>query len=169
MKDHKKLDIKVKCQKNYCCQMIVLKDVFGTSLENIKRLQVMQNNAARLILQKSRRHEATPLLYQLHWLPVQERIKYKAASMVYKCLDGSAPEYLQQLLTVYTPARSLRSSNAHQRLKIPKTRLKAGQRTLSHFGATTWNNLPTNVKMSSSSPIFKRNLKTHLFRTYYNV
>ena len=52
--------------------------LFDTTAENIKCLQVVQNNAARLILKKSRRDEATPLLFQLHWLPVRERIQYKA-------------------------------------------------------------------------------------------
>ena len=36
----------------------------------------------------------TPVLRDLHWLPVRQKIKYKLAMTVYKCLRGLAPTYL---------------------------------------------------------------------------
>ena len=53
---------------------------------HISRLQRIQNNAARLVLQKSKRQHVTPLLKQLHWLPIQTRIDYKLATLCFSTL-----------------------------------------------------------------------------------
>jgi len=39
-----------------------------------------------------------PLLTQLHWLKVPERIKFKLAVLVYECLHQTAPPYLAEEL-----------------------------------------------------------------------
>ena len=57
---------------DYCNSLFV-----GLSDNQIKRLQVAQNSAARLIKRQGRRCHITPILYDLHWLPVQQRIQYK--------------------------------------------------------------------------------------------
>ena len=36
----------------------------------------------------------TPVLRELHWLPVRQRIRLKMAMIVYKCIHGLAPSYL---------------------------------------------------------------------------
>jgi len=46
---------------------------------SIKRLQQVQNNAARIVLEAPGRSHASPLLMTLHWLPVQQRLEYKVA------------------------------------------------------------------------------------------
>ena len=35
-----------------------------------------------------------PALRQLHWLPVQQRVEFKLADLVYKALNGRSPQYL---------------------------------------------------------------------------
>jgi len=47
-----------------------------------------------MMFSSSRFDHITPLLRQLHWLKVPERIDYKLALLVYKCLQGVAPSYL---------------------------------------------------------------------------
>ena len=54
--------------------------------ENINKLQVVQNYSARIVLKKSKRESASPLLRSLHWLPVEKRIDYKIAILCYKCV-----------------------------------------------------------------------------------
>ena len=141
--------------------------MFGASADKIKRLQTIQNNAARLILRKRRREEATPLLVQLHWLPVEARIKFKAATLVYKCLDNSAPEYLQGIIQLYQPSRTLRSSMDNLILQVPKSHLKAGDRRFAHFGPIIWNDLPLKLRRAESVATFKKNLKTYFFSMYF--
>ena len=139
----------------------------NTAAENISRLQSIQNNAARLVMKKNRRDDAALLLYQLHWLPVCQRIRYKAASIVYKCVEESAPSYLQDLLSLQQHKRTLRSSSDPLLLKIPRTRLKAGEKSFSFFGPSTWNSLPYEIRNSPSLDTFKKQLKTFLFRDYF--
>jgi len=60
----------------------------------INKLQRAQNNAARVVLDKSRRVDAKPLLRQLHWLPVHQRIVYKMAVLTRKARTTGVPAYL---------------------------------------------------------------------------
>ena len=54
----------------------------------------------------------TPLLTDLHWLPVIDCIKFKKLVLAYQAVKGSAPAYIQQLIRPYTPARPLRSATS---------------------------------------------------------
>ena len=92
----------------------------------------VQNAAARLILRIPRHQRCTPLLQQLHWLPVSERIKYKTARMCYNSITGSAPSYLSELLQLYSPSRSLRSSS-DTRPQTPTLQLQNSWLSLSPF------------------------------------
>ena len=59
---------------------------------------MVHNCAARLILGRRKYEHVTPMLVELHWLPVKERIVYKICLFVFKCLNHSAPQYLQDLV-----------------------------------------------------------------------
>ena len=74
------------------------------------RLQIIQNSAARLITGTKKYSSITPVLQELHWLPVKSRISFKILLLTFQCLHNMAPSYLQELLKKYTPARNLRSS-----------------------------------------------------------
>ena len=74
---------------------------------SLNKLQLIQNNAARLVAKEKKSSHATPLLKQLHWLPITYRIKYKIALIVYKCLHKTGPVYLSSLLTDYHPKTSI--------------------------------------------------------------
>jgi len=63
----------------------------------LQRLQSVQNAAARLISGAHRHDHITPVLVGLHWLPVRQRIIYKTAVLVWKCLHDAAPRYLTDL------------------------------------------------------------------------
>ena len=99
---------------------------------------------------KNQRQHVTPLLKQLHWLPIQTRIDYKLATLAFRHFDGSLPQYLSSRLDIYQPSRSLRSSN-DRLLRVPRWKLKSfGYRSFSYQGSVVWNSLPTDLKLSSS-------------------
>ena len=77
----------------------------------IKKLQSVQNTAARLIRRSRKCDHITPILLDLHWLPVSERIKFKILLLTFKALHQQSPTYIQDLITRYLPSRSLRSSS----------------------------------------------------------
>ena len=125
--------------------------------------------AERLVLLSPRHHHSTPLLEKLHWLPISERIKYKVACMCFSAVSGSGPPYLSELLHVYTPSRTLRSSSDTRMLEIQQYKRKThGFRTFSCFGPHIWNSLPQDLIYCSSLSSFKAKLKTFLFSQYFH-
>ena len=109
----------------------------------------------------------TPVLKELHWLPITSRIQYKIALLTFKCLHKQAPEYLVSLIEKYEPTRNLRSSSSNL-LRLPKTNTKTfGTRAFTYASPFVWNNLPDIVKNQENIDKFKVLLKTHLFRVAY--
>jgi len=100
----------------------------------------------------------------------EERIEYKLAVLVYRCLHGSAPPYLAsdfQRVADLGDRRRLRSSLTDA-LNMPSTRLSTvGDCAFPVAAARVWNCLPTTVTSSSSLLTFKRRIKTELFARSY--
>jgi len=63
------------------------------------RLQPVLNSASRADTKTPKFHHITPILKSLHWLKVNERIKYKVLSLTYKSLKTGQPSYLHSLLS----------------------------------------------------------------------
>jgi hypothetical protein len=130
------------------------------------RLQNVQNNAARMIFRRSKRHHVTPLLIALHWLPVKYRITYKIATLAFKKFHGGLPSYLSDLLVVKRAGdRETRSSSERRLEPPPWSRNKTTDRRMfSIVAPDVWNGLPRRLRDITSLSAFKSNLKTHLFR-----
>ncbi|GFR98488.1 reverse transcriptase-like protein [Elysia marginata] len=127
----------------------------------------MQNKAAKLVTRAKARDHVQPILRELHRLPVKERICFKIAITVFKCLNGLGPQYLSELLNSYVPNRSLRSMNENL-LVIPTTNLKLGKSAFSVGGPIIWNSLDSHVRKSSTMAAFKKCLNTELFKRSLN-
>jgi len=67
--------------------------------QHLWRLQSVMNAAVRLIYSLSRFDHITLLLRQHHWLTAKERIDFKLAVLVFKCVHGFAPPYLADELS----------------------------------------------------------------------
>ena len=81
--------------------------------------------AAKVVLKRGKYTSSKYSLQTLHWLPIRSQINFKIAVLVYKCLHGKAPEYLQNLLITYVPGReALRSETIIDRLIVPRTEKK---------------------------------------------
>ena len=90
---------------------------------------------------------------------------YKIATFVYRFFDSSLPGYLSQTLCAYEPTQNLCSS-CEKLLKVPKRNTKTfGERSFSFLAPSAWNSLPSGLRNSSTLPLFKSRLKTHLFTT----
>ena len=72
------------------------------------------NAAAKVITCKQKLDHVTPLLIELHWLPVRQRIIFKILLYTFKALHGAAPTYLTELIRTYVPKRALRSADQLQ-------------------------------------------------------
>src|SRR4029434_4861735 len=97
----------------------------------------------------------------LHWLPVSFRIDFKVLLLVYKSLHSHAPEYMSDILSRYTPSRSLRSSGT-ELLTVPKARTKRyAEAAFSFYAPNLWNTLPEDLGMAETVETFKHALKTY--------
>ena len=116
----------------------------GLPKKYIKRLQHIQNIAARIVT-KSKGEEATSILQNLHWLPIEQRIKFKVLLLVFISIKDLAPPSLSELVSLYTPALNRRSSSA-SRLIVPHTKSTYGDRAFSSVGPRWWNVPPIEIR-----------------------
>ena len=112
------------------------------------KFQKAQNAAARLVVKYLRSDQITPHLRDLHWLPVRSRIKYKILVTTYCALHNEASAYISEMLTPYTPPRTLRSTNTSL-LTVPTTHTKHGDRAFSCAAPRLWHVLPISIKKLS--------------------
>ena len=133
----------------------------------IKKLQRVQNRAARLVKKLPWCSRITRHLRELHWLPIRERIQFKVLLIVYKSLNNLSPRYLQDMFQYYNPSRTLRSSSKRL-LVVKRTRTRYGARALANCGPKMWNQLPMCIRTADTILQFKSLLKTHLFNNYYS-
>ena len=113
----------------------------GLTITSIRKLQLIQNAAARVLTNTKRVDHISPVLKSLHWLPVDKRIDFKILLLVFKSLNGLGPRYINDLLHNYEPSRSLRSSGSGL-LSVPRIRTKHGKAAFSYYAPTNWNKLP---------------------------
>jgi len=120
--------------------------LYGLPAVEHEKLQRVQNIAACLITGSSRRDHITPVLKNLHWLPVELQITFKILLLTYKILNGQSSSYLTSLISSYKAVRSLHSSD-HLLLQVPNV-MKAtyGQRTFSYCAPKLWNSLRKSLK-----------------------
>jgi hypothetical protein len=140
--------------------------LYGVPQQQLRKLQLVQNSAARLILQKKPDEHITPTLYELHWLPVASRVRYKILILCHKIQHGQAPEYLS--VELHQPGRQLRQIS-ESRLQMPRisTAMHGGRR-YDYTMAKEWNKLPVNTRTETDFLNFRRQLKTFLFLDHFN-
>ena len=132
------------------------------------RLHAVQNASARLIMLAKKRDHITPILKNLHWLPVSARIKFKILLLTFKALHGLAPIYIQDLVVKYRPTRPLRSSSKMLLLSKSYNLKCHGSRSFSVAAPFLWNSLPLDMREISNINSFKQSLNTFLFKLCFS-
>jgi len=150
-----------KVDYRYCCSMLA-----GISGHLLDRLQSILNAAARLVFSARRSERITPLLCDLHWLRVPERIQFRLCVLAFRCLNRSAPLYLAD--SIHRTAdeegrRHLCSSTTMMLVASSVQRLTLADCAFPVAASRAWNSLPPAIQTVSSFTSF-RQLKTYLFR-----
>ena len=84
----------VSSRLDYCNSLL-----YGLPQVQINKIERVQNAAARLVLKQSKFGHITPVLSQLHWLPIKYRIEFKILLMTFKAIHGMAPDYVCKLIS----------------------------------------------------------------------
>ena len=124
----------------------------------------------RLVLQRQRLdHITVEMRERLHWLDASARIKYKLCVFAFRCVNGTAPQYLSKLCVPVSTmsGRSRLRSAATGELLVPSCSTKTiGPRAFAVSCPSAWNSLPIELRLPGLSlSMFKRHLKTELFRS----
>ena len=143
---------------DYCNALYV-----GINQSSLDRLQLVQNAAARLLTGTRKREHITPVLANLHWLPVRYRIQFKVLLFVFKALNGHPPSYLSNLLIPKSSARSLRSADQFLLTKRRYNLERSGARAFAVAAPNLWNGIPLSIRLAPSVEAFKSRLKTYLY------
>ena len=138
----------------------------------MKKLQRVQNIAARLVLgNESREESSKENLKKLHWLSVKCRIEFKIICLAHRCIQNQAPDYLRNLLISLPVCRiGLRSEQSNiYNLTIPKVKRETfAVKAFSVKGPFLWNQLPSSIKAIGDFKSFKKQLKTFYFKKAYS-
>ena len=142
--------------------------LYGVPDKLLDKLQRVQNVAARVVVKASRYDHITPILKSLHWLPIRYRTEYKLLLLTFKALHHLAPSYLTDLLQLYHPTRTLRSSS-DSLLTARCARLRNyGDRAFCVAAPKLWNDLPLNIRECGSVHSFKPTSKCHRWEQFRN-
>ncbi len=123
---------------------------YGVQDKSLDRLQLIQNAAARLLTGTRKNEHITPVLRELHWLPVSYRINFNILLFVCKALHGTAPPYIADLIQTKKSKRALRSESLSL-LEVPRTcRKMRGDRSFVAAAPRLWNGLPLYIRQCST-------------------
>ena len=151
--------------RSFSCNSIL----YGLPVTELNKLQRVQNAAARLISITPKSHHITPVLQQLYWLTVKDRISFKLLLLTFKALHGLAPICISELIKPYNPPRSLRSSTLNY-LSVPKSNTATcGDRCFFVAAPKLWNSLPSDFRYIENLSTFKTSIETWLFRSAFNL
>ena len=149
---------------NYCNSILL-----GIPNYNIAKLQRTQNMASRMVYKLPKFSHITQYLFDAHWLKIPQRIEFKVISIMYKCVNNTAPEYLRELVLSdkELPQHTLRS-NSRSSLPTSLSRISlVHDCSFKSQGPRLWNRVDIDIRNATNYTVFKSKLKTFLFRECY--
>ena len=144
---------------DYGCE---LWDAIGKCLS--ERLEKLQNRAARLIMNfKNESGQSDLACNALGWISFEERMAQIKARLMYKTVNKLAPQRLCNLFqnSNMVSAHNLRGFST--KLFIPRPRTKFLKKSFSYNGAEIWNQIPEEIRCSTSYDSFCNKLSSSTF------
>ena len=124
-------------------------------------LQRLQNRCARIVTGNyDFTVHSSSLLRILGWQSLETRRSIHLSSLMFKCINGMAPQYLS---TKFHFAHEVHNRNTRnsvmKNLYVPRPKTETFKQSLAYIGSTTWNSLPAEIRNAESLYCFKQNLK----------
>ena len=122
--------------------------------KQIEILQRIQNQAARMLnVSIPRRNHITPILRELHWLIIHDRINFKILLLTHKAVNNTAPEYFCDLIRMSVKSTTIctRASLDPCLLCVPPIRKTCANsffdRSFAYAAPTLWNALDLDIRL----------------------
>ena len=135
----------------------------GVSLQelNLRKLQCIENSAARIVSNTSRYPSITPVLKRVHWLPVEHHSVSKIATLT-SFFTLVFPKYFAPYISSYSSSYSTRRSQSGGHILVVPKFLSSIHKSVKQFGynfafddPTVWNALPDEIHASPSLASFR--------------
>ena len=126
----------------------------------MKELQILQNKAAKIIINRPLQSSATETFSALKWLDLERRRFYHRCIHIYKCVNSLIQHSLDIVKKSEIHSYNTRNKNT---LKLPKVRRNWGKQRVSYQAVKDWNSLDTETRNLLNLVTFKRNLLSKLF------
>ena len=146
---------------NYCDTVYVNIDMYLQ-----KKVQRIQDICLRFIfdIRKSDKCNYNELRGKLGWLTMNERRKLHCLTMMYKILNGNAPNYLKDMFTLQNEIHNSNTRSSRRNLIWVDKGItsKVHRNSFKFYAPTQYNKLPEEIKNCNSVASFKSNLSKYL-------
>ena len=128
---------------------------YETSKENIHKLQLMQNFVGCVLTNTKKFDHITPVLHELGWLTIEELLRLRDVTMIFKCLNGLVPSYwVTTKLVKRSDTHSYCTGQSNQ-LNLSQCRTFAAQRAFPFRASKYWKSISNNIRNSAFVEVFK--------------
>ena len=142
---------------DYCCEVW---DVFGESQS--KRLQKLQNRAARNILNMSNDVNHSIALRTLGWEPLKNERKKAKAKIMNKVLNKMGPKSLANIFSYKSEKINYDLRDISSGFNLPKPRTNYMKNSFMYDGASLWNSIPKEIRESKTLSSFRNKITAHI-------
>ena len=109
----------------------------------------------------SRHHIGPKEFKEINWLPTQERVEHRVATILFKYWNGTSPFYVNKL---FVPSRDIYKTGSYMALEIPLRKSNFGQKSISFMGSSTWNKLCNDLKILNTATSFTHDYKKQVLK-----
>ena len=127
-----------------------------------EKIQKLQNRAARVLTSADYDTNVDYLLEELGWKNLNLQRKIAKAVMVYKSLNGLAPEYLAQLFVDRSSVTNYTLRDTSGKLALPQPHTNYLKNSFSYSGAVLWTSLPAGLRQATTLSKFKSDLSNFI-------
>ena len=122
--------------------------LYGLPASQLNKVQRVLNTTTRLVCCAPRFSHITPLMYDLHWLPLKKRIHFNILLFAFKTIYGIAPTYIQNLVSLKSKgAYNLRSLDGILLASSTfRNKVTLGDRSFQATAPKLWNALPRELR-----------------------
>ena len=122
----------------------------GCEQYEIEALQVMQNQAARIVTNLPIRTSRKEIFSTVNWMTVNQLVFSHSALSTFRIRQSGKPNYLSSIMS---------RDNRADRIIVPHTNLTLAKKSYCFRAAEQWNSVPDNIRKMKKIGQFKSHLK----------